>query len=86
MEAAPTSRELPRILPRFLREIAQLVRHEYNLGFVPPVHDAKPHLIDVRVTGPATANAPSTASDLPTAAAYRIDHRQAYIAPPPDHQ
>ena len=67
-------------------EIAQLVRHEYNLGFVPPVHDAKPHLIDVRVTGPATANAPSTASDLPTAAAYRIDHRQAYIAPPPDHQ
>jgi VWFA-related protein len=67
-------------------EIAQLLRHEYNLGFVPPVHDAKPHLIDVRVTGPATANAPSTASDLPTAAAYRIDHRQAYIAPPPDHQ
>jgi hypothetical protein len=54
-------------------EIAQLVRHEYNLGFVPPVHDAKLHLIYVRVTG----------SDPPTSTAYRVDHRQAYIAPPP---
>ena len=41
-------------------EIAQLVRHEYNLGFVPPAHDAKLHLIDVRVTGsaPRTPRAP----------------------------
>jgi Ca-activated chloride channel homolog len=54
-------------------EIAQLVRHEYNLGFVPPAHDAKLHLIDVRVTG----------SDPSTAAALRVDHRQAYVAPPP---
>jgi VWFA-related protein len=54
-------------------QIAQLVRHEYNLGFVPPTRDAKLHLIDVRVTN----------SDLPTPAAYRIDHRQAYFAPPP---
>jgi VWFA-related protein len=65
-------------------EIAQLVRHEYNLGFVPAAHDAKLHSIDVRVTGSAPANAPSTASDLPTAAAYRVDHRQAYIAPSPE--
>jgi len=53
------------------KEIAQLVRHEYNLGFVPPAHDAKLHLIDVRLTS----------SDPPTAATFRIDHRQAYVAP-----
>jgi len=65
-------------------EIAQLVRHEYNLGFVPPARDAKLHLIDVRVTGPIPASAPSTTSDLPTTSPYRIDHRQAYIAPLPE--
>jgi Ca-activated chloride channel family protein len=52
-------------------EIAQLVRHEYNLGFVPPTHDAKLHLIDVRVTN----------SDPSTTATLRVDHRQAYVAP-----
>ncbi len=52
-------------------EIAQLVRHEYNLGFVPPAHDARLHLIDVRLTG----------SDAPTASTLRVDHRQAYVAP-----
>jgi Ca-activated chloride channel family protein len=65
-------------------EIAQLVRHEYNLGFVPPARDAKLHLIDVRVTGSIPANAPSTAFDPTTTSPYRIDHRQAYIAPPPE--
>lgn len=52
-------------------EIAQLVRHEYNLGFVPPTHDAKLHSIDVRLTN----------SNPPTAATFRVDHRQAYVAP-----
>jgi VWFA-related protein len=52
-------------------EIAQLVRHEYNLGFVPPTHDAKLHSIDVRLTN----------SDPPTSATFRVDHRQAYVAP-----
>ncbi len=52
-------------------EIAQLVRHEYNLGFAPPAHDAKLHSIDVRLTN----------SDPPTAATFRVDHRQAYVAP-----
>jgi Ca-activated chloride channel homolog len=55
-------------------EIAQLVRHEYNLGFLPPVDDGKLHGIEVRVT--------SSASGAPPAPAYRVDHRQAYIAPP----
>jgi Ca-activated chloride channel family protein len=52
-------------------EIAQLVRHEYNLGFVPPAHDAKLHSIEVRLTN----------SDAPAAVAFRVDHRQAYVAP-----
>jgi Ca-activated chloride channel homolog len=67
-------------------EIAQLVRHEYNLGFVPPSHDGKLHAIEVRVTGSAPANALSSSSDPPAAAAFRIDHRQAYVAPPPEQQ
>jgi len=52
-------------------EIAQLVRHEYSLGFVPPVRDGKQHAIEVRVN----------VSDPQSAASYRVDHRQAYIAP-----
>jgi VWFA-related protein len=52
-------------------EIAQLVRHEYSLGFVPPAHDGKLHTIDIRITGPAPA------ADL----SYRVDHRPAYVAP-----
>ena len=65
-------------------QIAQLVRHEYNLGFVPPVHDGKVHSIDVRVMdSPAERPSGATSDILP--AAYRIDHRQAYVAPPPEH-
>lgn len=66
-------------------EIAQLVRHEYNLGFVPPAHDGKLHAIAVRVTNSAAANSSSTASDATSNATYRVDHRQAYIAPPAEH-
>jgi Ca-activated chloride channel homolog len=63
-------------------EIAQLVRHEYNLGFVPPAHDGKLHSIEVRVANSPAANSASAASDAPPAAAFRVDHRQAYVAPP----
>jgi Ca-activated chloride channel family protein len=58
-------------------EIAQLVRHEYSLAFTPAVHDGKIHSIEVRVS-PAAAN-----TSTPN---YRVDHRQAYLAPPPDPQ
>lgn len=64
----------PRVTKDFaavFTEIAQLVRHEYNLGFVPPAHDAKLHSIDVRLIN----------SDPPAAAPFRVDHRQAYVAP-----
>jgi VWFA-related protein len=53
-------------------QIAQLVRHEYNLGFVPPAHDGKLHAIEVRVSGSPAENPPI------------VDHRQAYLAPPPE--
>lgn len=57
------------------KEIAQLVRHEYNLGFVPSAHDGKLHSIEVHVT---------SSPDLSKAASYRVDHRQAYVAPAPE--
>jgi Ca-activated chloride channel homolog len=63
-------------------EIAELVRHEYNLGFVPPVRDAKVHSIEVRVTNSPVANSGSFASNAPPTQTYRVDHRQGYAAPP----
>lgn len=59
-------------------EIAQLVRHEYSLAFVPAAHDGKIHSIEVRIGSLGGANA-STAN-------FRANHRQAYLAPPPDAQ
>jgi Ca-activated chloride channel family protein len=57
-------------------QISQLVRHEYSLGFTPPVHDGQVHTIEVRVSGPAATPATS-------ASPYRVDHRRAYLAPAP---
>jgi Ca-activated chloride channel family protein len=57
-------------------EIARLVRHEYSLAFAPPVHDGLVHAIEVRVNA-ALPQTPNTG-----VAGYRIDHRQAYLAPP----
>jgi Ca-activated chloride channel family protein len=48
-------------------EIAQLVRHEYSLAFVPPSRDGKSHAIEIRLANSSTL--------------YRLDHRQAYVAP-----
>src|SRR6266481_10158927 len=56
-------------------EIAQLVRHEYSLGFAPPERDGRVHSIEVRVGSPQ--------GPAPLAAPYRIDHRQGYLAPAP---
>jgi Ca-activated chloride channel family protein len=59
-------------------EIAQLVRHEYSLAFAPALHDGKIHAIEVQISPAVAANA--------SASNYRMDHRQAYVAPPPDSQ
>ena len=48
-------------------EIAQLIRHEYSLAFVPPAHDGQVHAITVKVQGFERT----------------VDHRQAYLAPAP---
>src|SRR5882672_75232 len=48
-------------------EIAQLVRHEYNLAFTPQTFDGKLHTLTVTVTAKHAAS---------------VDHRQAYLAPP----
>jgi Ca-activated chloride channel homolog len=56
------------------RQVAQLIRNEYNLSFVPPMADGAVHGLEVKV-------------DLPEGAAknkfvyYRVDHRKAYVAP-----
>jgi len=57
-------------------EIAQLVRHEYSLGYAPPTQDGMVHSIEVRVD--AAGN--SQRSDAPP---YRTDYRRAYLAPGP---
>lgn len=48
-------------------EIAQLIRHEYSLAFVPPARDGQVHSITVKVKGFTR----------------EVDHRQAYLAPGP---
>jgi Ca-activated chloride channel family protein len=50
---------------RAYAEIAQLVRHEYSLAFVPPSRDGQIHSIKVKAKH----------------SWYRVDHRQAYLAP-----
>jgi Ca-activated chloride channel homolog len=57
--------------------IAQLVRHEYSLAIAPPAHDGKVHALEIRVNPapPSSANSP--------APVYHVDHRRAYVAPPP---
>ncbi len=52
---------------RAYSEIAQLVRHEYSIAFRPPVKDGQVHTIQVKVNRLGCT----------------VDHRQAYLAPPP---
>jgi len=58
-------------------QISQLVRHEYSLAFAPPSRDGFTHLIEVRVSLPP-------ARALKGSPVFRVDHRQAYLAPPSD--
>jgi Ca-activated chloride channel family protein len=58
-------------------DIAQLVRHEYSIAFVPPAHDGKIHSLQVRV------DAPSALAPVSPPSAFHLDHRQAYLAPAP---
>jgi VWFA-related protein len=68
-------------------EIAQIVRHEYNLGFAPEQLDGSVHRIEVRAT---VGGAPGDGTQPGVAAkdkrrdgnGLRVDHRQAYVARP----
>jgi len=53
---------------RAYAEIAQLVRHEYSIAFVPPTADGQLHSLKVKAKHTW----------------YKADHRQAYLAPPPN--
>jgi Ca-activated chloride channel homolog len=60
-------------------QIAQLVRNEYSLAFVPPTNDGAVHSLKVKVNLPLlSANSKSLVP------AYRVDHRKAYVAPQPN--
>ena len=52
---------------RAYSEIAQLIRQEYSIAFTPPSNDGQLHAIQVKVNRFWC----------------RVDHRQAYLAPPP---
>jgi Ca-activated chloride channel family protein len=60
-------------LPAVFAHIAQIVRHEFNLAFVPPTRDGAIHSLEVRVD--TVSGPPAGAPD------YRVDCRRAYLAP-----
>ncbi|MDQ1408277.1 MAG: hypothetical protein QOJ41_12 [Acidobacteriaceae bacterium] len=60
-------------LPAIFAQIAQIVRHEFSLAFIPPAHDGAIHSLEVRVSGESGQPA--------GLAAYRVDCRRAYVAP-----
>jgi VWFA-related protein len=62
-------------LPTVFAHIAQIVRHEFSLAFVPPAHDGAIHSLEVRVAVQSDESA--------GAPAYRVDCRRAYLAPAP---
>ena len=55
------------------RDVALMVRHEYNLAFAPPASDGAIHKIDVKVDPASRGKDKSPA--------YRLDHRRGYQAP-----
>lgn len=57
------------------RQVAQLVRHEYSLAFMPPAHDGGIHSIEVKVNA-----GEASGKD----AQYQVSHRRAYQAPSPN--
>jgi Ca-activated chloride channel homolog len=62
-------------LPAVFAHIAQIVRHEFSLAFVPPAHDGAIHSLEVRV---ATEPGQPAGGSV-----YRVDCRRAYLAPAP---
>lgn len=63
-------------LPGVFTQVAALLRHQYSLGFRPQ-HDGQFHKIDVQLTNLPGHSIPTH----PSQPVYRVNHRQAYIAP-----
>jgi Ca-activated chloride channel homolog len=60
--------------PAIYKQMAQLIRNEYSLSYLPPQADGAVHSIEVKVdlpSGPLKNSLPG----------YRVDHRKAYVAP-----
>src|SRR3984893_8193726 len=55
--------------------IAQIVRHEFSLAFIPPAHDGAIHSLEVRVA--------ADSGQVAGASNYRVDCRRGYLAPGP---
>ncbi|HKV25361.1 MAG TPA: VWA domain-containing protein [Candidatus Acidoferrum sp.] len=64
-------------------QIAELVRHEYSLAFIPPARDGKLHTIKVQIIWPAPGKSVGQVVAATPLPGYHVDHRQAYIAPSP---
>ena len=60
--------------PAIYKQMAQLIRNEYSLSYVPPQADGAVHSIAVKVDVPSGR----LKNKLPD---YRVDHRKAYVAP-----
>ncbi len=57
-------------------QVAELLRHQYSLAFVPTSRDGRAHRIEVRVEPLATLSAPGKPVPM-----LRVSHRRAYLAP-----
>ncbi len=68
-----------RDFPAIYRQIAILLRHQYSLGFAPPVRDTRFHRIEVQLRD-TDGQRLLTKNGKP---AYRISARQGYLAPAP---
>jgi Ca-activated chloride channel family protein len=62
------------------QEVAQVVDHQYSLGFSPAELDGKVHNINVRVGTEGTALKNALNGDKNETLALHVNHRQAYIA------
>jgi Ca-activated chloride channel homolog len=70
-------------LPVVFAHIAQMVRHEFSLAFVPPAHDGAMHSLEVKVAATSVQLAGQSNGLAVGLAAYRVDCRRAYVAPAP---
>jgi Ca-activated chloride channel homolog len=62
------------------QEVAQVVDHEYSLGFSPAELDGKVHNINVRVVADGTWLKTARSGDKNETLALHVNHRQAYMA------